>query len=88
MSEDRPIKKNLTLRETKGKDTVLYDGETREIHVLNPTAFAVWELCDGEHSLKDMEEIIRHKFSISEERDVLQDIQQVIGTLAEKGLIA
>lgn len=34
---------------TESEDGIaVYLAETDSLHVLNPTAFAIWELCDGE----------------------------------------
>ena len=70
-----------------GQETVLYDKQTEAIHVLNPTAILVWDLCDGEHSLENMEKAIRNEFSVSEERTISQDIQGVIDRFFKEGLL-
>jgi len=70
-----------------GQETVLYAKETEAIHVLNPTALLVWDLCDGEHSVEDMEKAIRNEFSVSEEGTISQDIQGVIDRFFKEGLL-
>ena len=87
MADYKPKRRNLPIRGKKNKDKVLYDAETREIHVLNSTAFFIWELCDGQHSLEDMENLMRSKFSINEEQDVFQDIKVIVKSLCDKRLL-
>jgi hypothetical protein len=42
------------------------------MHILNPTARRIWELCDGEHSVEDMAQAIRGSFSVPDAYDVGQ----------------
>lgn len=35
-------------------DWVLYDPRTRDLHVLNATAAAVWSCCDGQSTARDI----------------------------------
>lgn len=87
MTEYKPKKKNLVLRGGKSKDAVLYDEETKEIHVLNPTAFFVWKLCDGEHSLRDIEEAVAREFSPKAGREIAEDIKRVVDSFKNKRLL-
>jgi len=87
MPENKPLRKRSVLCKRMGQETVLYDKQTEAIHVLNPTAILVWDLCDGEHSLENMEKAIRNEFSVSEERTISQDIQGVIDRFFKEGLL-
>lgn len=37
-----------------GGEITIYVPETDSLHVLNATAFAIWELCDGETDVEEM----------------------------------
>jgi len=87
MTENKPLRKKSILCKRMGQETVLYNKESEAIHVLNPTALLVWDLCDGEHSFEDMEKAIRNEFSVSEEERVSQDIQGVIDRFSKEGLL-
>jgi hypothetical protein len=39
-------RQGLWLRQVRGENAV-YDPETGNIHLLNETAWAIWDLCDG-----------------------------------------
>jgi hypothetical protein len=88
MTEHKPIKKKEILVKDLGKETLLYAASGKEIHVLNPTAQMIWELCDGEHTPTDMEKRVRSKFSIPEGRNVLEDVLKTLSSFEEKGLLS
>jgi PqqD family protein of HPr-rel-A system len=35
-------------------DLVVYDGQSHEVHLLDPVAALLWEACDGARSLDDL----------------------------------
>jgi hypothetical protein len=83
----RPARKpGITVKDIGG-ETLLYSAAEEAIHILNPTAQIIWELCDGEHSIEDMEQAIRASFSGADEHDVTADIQRTLGVFASKGLL-
>jgi hypothetical protein len=77
-------------------DVRLYDEELRSYllvpdrgvaHELNPTARAVWELCDGTTTVNELIDAIRQVFSV--EREVaLADVTAVVEQLEAAGLVA
>lgn len=68
-------------------DTLLYDPVADAVHVLNATALAVWELCDGRHDAAAIEAALRARFSAAESRDVAADVRAVLARFHEEGLI-
>jgi hypothetical protein len=76
-------------------DVRLYDEELRSYlvvpdggvaHELNPTARAVWELCDGTTTVDELIDAIRQVFSV--EREVaLADVTAVVDRLEAAGLV-
>lgn len=66
---------------------VLYDAGMEAVHILNRTAYLIWELCDGQHTISDIEEIMRDRFSIDHEYDLMNDIDQAVQQLLVKGLL-
>jgi hypothetical protein len=76
-------------------DVRLYDDELRSYlvvpdagvaHELNPTARAVWELCDGTTTVDELINAIRQVFSV--EREVaLADVTAVVDQLEAAGLV-
>lgn len=83
----KPVRKPGITARNIGGETLLYSAEEEAIHVLNPTAQLIWELCDGEHTIASMEQAIRANFSVAGERDVVGDIRRTLEIFAAKGLI-
>ena len=87
MDTDRPLKREDITCQNMGTETVLYDAQAEAIHVLNPTALLIWNLCDGHHSLQDMESKIKAAFSLTTEHDVFADIQQTVDIFEKNNLL-
>lgn len=66
--------------------SVLLDPETGVGHVLNPTARAVWELCDGTTTLDELVDAICQVFSVSH-GVALRDVAAVLADLEGAGLV-
>ncbi len=52
--------------------------------VLNETAVEVLELCDGERSLDDIAGVLSERY---EGADVRDDVAELLGGIAERGLV-
>lgn len=78
---------DVTVKEL-GNETLLYAPGGQAIHVLNATAYLIWQLCDGKHTLEEMEQALREAFAVPDSHDVRQDVEQTLAELARKGLIA
>jgi len=75
--------------EQAGPETLLYhaaghsEGEANQggaIHALNPTARLIWDLCDGLHTVAEIEAALRAAFEVPAEADLQGDVR---GTLQE-----
>jgi hypothetical protein len=66
---------------------VLYRPDSREVSVLNATAAAVWEMCDGSTPVADAVARIHARFRVEESRDVSEDVTAVVHTLSQRGLL-
>ena len=76
-------------------DVVLVDDDERSMlvvpdqdgtYVLNPTARAIWELCDGDTLPAEMIEAICEAFAVSAER-ASADVDRTLEALIRAGLI-
>jgi hypothetical protein len=83
----KPLRKSDILVQELGEQTVLYRTKGKAIHVLNPTARLIWGLCDGQHSLQDMERAVHASFAIPEGYDVCADIRRIVDEFSSKGLM-
>jgi len=87
MAMEKPIRSADIIMKDIGGETLLHNSNDKAIHVLNPTAQLIWEMCDGQHTPAEMEQPIRANFSVPDEHDVLGDIQQTLETFTAKGLL-
>jgi hypothetical protein len=87
MNTTKPLRNpDITLQDI-GNEVVLYSATADAVHVLNPTAKLIWELCDGQHTLANIEQVLRANFAIPPDQDVMADIRQTLETFAAKGLL-
>jgi len=70
-----------------GDEEVLYNPQTKAIHVLNKISSLIWECCDGKQSLEMIEKKIKEKFEVSSGQEVKGDIRETINKFSELGLI-
>jgi hypothetical protein len=82
-----PRRKPDVVWQPGGDEAMLYDLEADAIHVLTPAAMAVWELCDGQHTAKDIAHRIRSRLSGTGSGDIRQDIETSLQKLESVGLI-
>ena len=87
MDIERPVKREDIGEQELDGELMLHDPVADKIHLLNMTSRLIWDLADGSHTLSDMEEELRERFSIGDAQDVKGDIKKVISELREKGMI-
>lgn len=82
----RPARKEgVWLRQASGEN-VLFDPETRSARLVNHTALAIWDLCDGETEPAEMIEAICAVSSMPEEV-VAEDVRRTLDDFELAGLI-
>lgn len=67
---------------------VLYDPETRQLHVLNHTAALVWSLCDGALDEAGMVQALGDLLPDAPPEPVLRDhVRETLDTFLREGLL-
>ncbi len=67
---------------------VLFNPDSNETYMLNQTAAAIWELCDGKHSVEDIVNAITEGFKSGGDRTkILQDIIEFLAEGERDGYI-
>ena len=69
-----------------GDELVVLGDTADSAHILNKTAAAVWELCDGERGLDDIAGCLCERFEVSFE-EARADIEEIIGRLMKVGIL-
>ena len=87
-TSSKPQQIDGVVRQELDSEAVLYHSATGKIHILNKTAERIWELCDGNHSLADMEADLRRHFQIPDETPVFQDVAETVGLFKSNGLVS
>ncbi len=68
----------LEVRRT-GLDVIVHDPQHEKIHILNRSAGAVLDLCDGEHDPAQIASLVRAGMDVPQER-VLSDVLATLDT--------
>jgi hypothetical protein len=84
--QTRPLARSDITVQVIGDEVMLYDSDNEKIHILNHSAYAIWQLCNGENSLVDMCEKLIAKYEDSN-LDLVDDIQVTIDGFIQKGLL-
>ena len=87
MNSASPVRRQGITARDIGGETLLYSVDERAIHVLNPTAKLIWDLCDGKHTVEDMERVVRTSFSVARGHDLVIDIRRTLEVFVNKGLL-
>jgi len=89
MSNDsliKPVARDDVTVQVMGDEVMLYDNAGEKIHVLNHSAYAIWELCDGSHTVEDIGAELRDQYHDAG-KDVVDDIRLIIDDFIKKGLV-
>jgi hypothetical protein len=75
--------------ERAGREILIYTARegSGTVVSLNPTAALIWELCDGQHALAEIEQAVRQAFSVGAERDVAADVADTVARFRSQGLL-
>lgn len=85
---NNPKQADGVFRQELDAEAVLYHAATGKVHILNKTAERIWELCDGQHSVAEMETDLRARFQIAPDTTVDKDIKATLAQFAADGLLA
>ncbi len=84
--KERPKRRGDIVNGDVGDEIVIYDSGNDNVHHLNLLASVIWDLCDGNHTVKDMTEEVVDVLKadpVQVERDVTKMIEEFQG----KGLL-
>src|SRR5258707_7273622 len=95
MIPNHPRRRSDLVIERAGREVLIYSASQAgpsaaaggAIHALNPTAALIWDLCDGAHSLADIEAAVRSAFSVPAERDLAADVHATLAEFQSKDLL-
>ena len=82
----RPRRRSGIKVRSEGGRHALHDPTSGRVCVINDTALAVWELCDGATATEEMVASICMVFDAAPDH-VLADLEETLATLTEAGLL-
>jgi PqqD family protein of HPr-rel-A system len=69
MTDDqRPLRQGQAWVRRGSDDTAVFNPDTGTLHMLNPSALAIWELCDGETTIGEIVQAVIEVTDASRER--------------------
>jgi len=85
----KPMKrKKCFFHKISEDEAIVYNPDTKYVHVLNQTASFVWQHCDGSNSIDDILKNMKKGFDISSnERSVQSDISKIVNRFKELELV-
>lgn len=83
----KPCRRADLVFQPAGADMLVYDPAADIVHVLNHTALAIWEMCDGRHAAADIEAMLRARFAATERHDVAADVGAILNHFKAAGLL-
>lgn len=89
MSErmQKPQRRQGILAEVFPDEAILYHAEAGTLHVLNATAAAIWQMCDGQHEVSAIAECLRSQYAMRPEHAVERDVGRMLDELQGLGLL-
>ena len=87
MENNKPSRKSNILLQEIGNEVFLYDPTKGVLHVLNPTAIFIWNQCDGEHTMTEIEKNMRENFQVTDEIELHSDLMEIVQNFTELGVI-
>ena len=82
----KPARKSDVWLRQSDKENVVYDPETRTVHMLNTTAMAIWVLCDGDTDPDEMVDAICELSGLPREV-VEEDVRRVLLQFEEADIL-
>lgn len=85
--ESRPQRYEGIQVQDLGDETMLYDTRSENVHILNSTARAIWNLCDGVRTVGDIQDALTGQYADTDPAQVVKDVQGTIDDFAKKKLV-
>lgn len=82
----RPHRRSGLQLRVSGDEAVLLDASSEAVHVLNDTALALWQLCDGETTVEEMVVAAVGLFN-AQERRLERDVLDALDAMASRGIL-
>lgn len=82
----RPLRRGQAWVRKHGEDVAVFDQDSDKLFHMNRSAFAIWELCDGNTSPEEMAGAVAELTNADQER-ARHDVAKALADLSELGLV-
>jgi PqqD family protein of HPr-rel-A system len=86
MTVDTPLRRSDLAVEILESEAHVFDPKTGTTHVLNPSAYAIFELCDGATTVNEMAEALATVTPLGVD-EALRQVEELIAVFSEKDLL-
>ncbi|MBU0512439.1 MAG: PqqD family protein [Chloroflexi bacterium] len=83
----RPLRRPDVISQAAGEETLLYDPVADAVHVLNPTAQTMWQLCDGHHAVSDMATHFQAHFTGTSGYNIVENVKAILEAWRSEKLV-
>ncbi len=83
----RPLRRGQVWTHREGPETAVYNPATGALHLLNASALAIWELCDGDTAGIEMAEAVA-ELTQADPEQARRDVRTALEELAKLDLIS
>jgi PqqD family protein of HPr-rel-A system len=84
--QGRPVRKPEVWLRQAAEENAVYNPTTGSVFLLNETALAIWDLCDGETSPDEMVTAVVELTGMHPDV-VTEDVERILGEFEEAGLL-
>ena len=82
----RPRRRGQAWMQRDGSETAVFNPDTGVLHLMNASALAIWEMCDGETTPEEMAEAIDELTGLGSEASVA-DVETALTRLMRASLV-
>lgn len=82
----RPVRHGEAWVRKHGEEVAVFNPDTETLTLMNPSAFAIWELCDGATTPAEMADAVAELASVAGDQ-ARADVEKALEELGELGLV-
>jgi hypothetical protein len=81
-----PKRREEVIVKELGDEALLFAPDGKAVHVLNQSAYLIWTLCDGAHSIPAIATVMAEHYDV-DRASIVADITQTLASLQDKDLV-
>ena len=78
---------DVVLREEDEDGALLFNPDTNQVKVINPTGLFIWQQCDGQKGLDGIVKALLEAFEDAPADQVSQDVQEFLDGMLQSGFV-